>query len=147
MMRKFMLLAALAVAAPVAAAGDFAGHAIYRPASADVTTFADGRTMTRSIENGFVYGEGAGNPFDKMIQNCYSIAMAKPGSDAVEQFGHCEGLDKDEDLFVLNFHGDTWTISGGTGKFAGMKGGGTTKVIQTWSDGSYLISWTGTTSK
>jgi len=146
-MHRFMLLAALAVAAPVATAGDVAGHAIYRPVSADTKSLTDGRTMTRSTEGGFVYGDGAGNPFDKMIQNCFSISLAKPGSDAAEQFGHCEGLDKDEDLFVLYFHGDTWTIGGGTGKFAGMKGGGTSKVIQTWSDGSYLISWIGKTSK
>jgi hypothetical protein len=147
MMRKLILLTALAVAAPVATAGDVAGYAVYRPVSTDVSTFADGQTMTRSAEHGYVYGDGAGNPFDKMIQNCYSVAMAKSGSDAIEQFGHCEGLDKDEDLFILYFHGDTWTIGGGTGKFAGMKGGGTSKVIETWSDGSYVISWTGTTSK
>jgi hypothetical protein len=146
-MRKFILLAALAVAAPVATAGDVSGNAIYRPVSTDVRAFVDGRTMTRSVEYGFVYGEGADNPFDKMTQNCFTVSVAKPGSDVLEQFGHCEGLDKDEDLFILNFHNDTWTIAGGTGKFAGMKGGGTTKVTETWSDGSYLVSWTGTTSK
>jgi hypothetical protein len=147
MIRNFILLAAMAAAAPLAAAADVSGHAIYRPVSTDTTTFPDGRTMTRSVENGFVYGEGADNPFDKMTQSCFTVSMAKPGNDAPEQFGHCEGLDKDEDLFVLNFHNDTWTIAGGTGKFAGMKGGGTTKVVETWSDGSYLISWSGTTAR
>jgi hypothetical protein len=147
MIQKGLLLAALMVVVPAASAADLTGRAIYRPVSSESVDFSDGRVLSRSTVIGFVSGDGADNPFDSMTQNCYSVSMSTPGSDVVEQFGYCDALDKDEDLFVLNFHNDTWEIAGGTGKFAGMKGGGTTKVIQTWSDGSYLITWTGKTSK
>jgi hypothetical protein len=141
------LLAAsvLAIVSVQAAAGDWTGKAYYGPISAETLKLSDGRTLTRTVVAGYVYGDSAGNPFDMLQQTCSSTTLVASNGEEMEQFGHCDALDSKQDLFVISFHNDDWRIESGTGKFAGMKGGGKTKVIQTWPDGGYLISWAGTT--
>ena len=141
------LLAAsvFAIVSVQAAAGDWTGKAYYGPVSAETSKLPDGRTLTRTVVTGYVYGDGTGNPFDMLQQTCSSTILVAASGEEIEQFGHCDALDAQQDLFVLSFHNDDWRIEGGTGKFAGMKGGGKTKVLQTWPNGGYLISWAGTT--
>jgi hypothetical protein len=137
----------LAVVSMQAAAADWSGKAFYRPVSTETAKLSDGRTLVRSVVAGYVYGDGAGNPFDMLHQTCSSTIIVAPNDGGTEQFGHCDALDADENLFVISFHDSDWRIEGGTGKFAGMKGGGKTQNLHTWPDGSYLISWTGTTAR
>lgn len=49
----------------------------------------------------------------------------------------------------MTMNGRFWAaqVLGGTGTFSGMKGGGTTKKLHTWPDGSFLISWEGTMAR
>ena len=132
-----------ALVATQASAGEWTGKAYYRPVSEQTLKLSDGRVLTRNVVAGYVQGDGAGNPFDMLQQTCFSTTLTRPSDGGMEQFGYCDALDADQDLFVLSFHDDDWSTDGGTGKFAGMKVGGKTRVIQTWPDGSYLISWTG----
>ena len=133
----------LALVSVHASADEWTGKAYYRPISEQTLKLPDGRTLTRTVVAGYVQGEGAGNPFDMMQQTCYSTILTKPNDGGTEQFGYCDALDADQELFVLSFHDDDWWTDGGTGKFAGMKISGKTEVIEIWPDGSYLISWTG----
>ena len=144
---RFLAASVCALVAAQAVAGEWTGKAYYRPISEQTSKLSDGRTLTRTVVAGYVQGDGAGNPFDMLQQTCSSTTLIKPNGGGMEQFGYCDALDADLNLFVLSFHDDDWSIDGGTGKFAGMKGGGKTKVVQTWPDGSYLISWSGATAK
>jgi len=149
MKTRFTALLAASVLATIsvqAAAGDWAGKAYYGPVSEETSKLPDGRTLTRTVVTGYVYGDGAGNPFDMLQQTCSSTTVVAANGKDMEQFGHCDALDAKLDLFVISFHNDDWRIEGGTGKFAGMKGGGTTRLIQTWPNGGYAISWSGTTA-
>lgn len=137
----------LALVSVPASAADWSGKAFYRPVSEETVKLSDGRTLIRSVVAGYVYGDGAGNPFDMLHQTCSSTTVVAPDGGGMEQFGHCDALDAKQNLFVISFHDSEWRIEGGTGMFAGMKGGGTTKAMHTWPDGSYLISWSGTTSR
>jgi hypothetical protein len=144
---SFLAATVLAVVSAQATAAEWSGKAFYRPVAEETVKLSDGRTLIRSVVAGYVYGDTSGNPFDMMHQTCSSTIVIAPNDGGMEQFGHCDALDANQDLFVISFHDDKWRIEGGTGKFAGMTGGGTTKNISTWPDGSYLISWTGTASK
>ena len=137
----------LILASAQASAADWSGKAFYRLISQETLKLSDGRTLIRSVAAGYVSGDGAGNPFDMLHQTCSSTTIVAPNEGGMEQFGYCDALDANQNLFVLSFHDDDWQIDGGTGPFAGMKGGGTTKTLHTWPDGSYLISWSGTTAQ
>jgi hypothetical protein len=142
----FLAASVFAIGSVQAAAGDWTGKAYYTPVSEQTSKLPDVRTLTRTVVTGYVYGDGAGNPFGMLQQVCSSTILVAANGQESEQFGHCDALDAKQDLFVLSFHNDDWRIEGGTGKFAGMKGGGKTEVIQTWPNGAYLISWAGTTA-
>jgi hypothetical protein len=142
----YLAASVFAVVSVQAAAADWAGKAYYAPVSEQTSKLPDGRTLTRTVVTGYVSGDGAGNPFDMLQQTCSSTSLFAANGDLVEQFGHCDALDAKQDLFLISFHNEDWRIEGGSGKFAGMKGGGKTKVIQTWPDGGYLITWSGTTA-
>lgn len=137
----------LTLASVQASAADWSGKAFYRPVSEETVKLSDGRTLVRSVVAGYVYADGAGNPFDMLHQTCSSTTVVAANGGGMEQFGHCDAMDANQNLFVISFHDNEWRIEGGTGRFAGMKGGGTTKAIHTWPDGSYLISWSGTTGQ
>lgn len=143
------LLAAsvLVLVSAQASADEWSGRAYYRPISEQTVKLSDGRTLTRTVVAGYVQGDGVGNPFDMLQQTCSATTISRPDDGGMEQFGYCDALDANQDLFVLSFHDDDWWTDGGTGRFAGMKVGGKTQVIQTWPDGSYLISWSGSTAQ
>lgn len=139
--------AMLMLASAQASADDWSGKAFYRPVSQETVKLSDGRTLIRAVVAGYVSGDGPGNPFDMLHQTCSSTTIVAPSGDSMEQFGHCDALDASQNLFVLSFHDNEWRIEGGTGSFSGMKGGGTTKTLHTWPDGSYLIAWSGTAAR
>jgi hypothetical protein len=130
-----------------AASADWTGKAFYKPVSEETLKLSDGRVLIRSVVAGYVYATSPGNPFDMLYQTCSSTILVTPDGGGTEQFGHCDALDADQNLFAITFHDAKWRIEGGTGKFAGMKGGGTTTNVHAWPDGSYLITWEGTAEK
>jgi len=139
-------VSALVAVSAQAVAGEWSGKASYTPVSTETIKLSDGRTLTRTVVAGYVQGDGAGNPFDSLRQTCSSTTIAAADGKEMESFGHCDALSAKQDLFVLSFHNDDWRAEGGTGQYSAMKGGGTTKLLQTWPDGSYIISWTGNTT-
>ncbi len=60
----------------------------------------------------------------------------------------CGGVDADGDVWTIWYGGDEdggdWGYMGGTGKFEGIKGGGTFSAESQWSDGRGINSWEGT---
>ncbi len=65
-----------------------------------------------------------------------------------EDHGVCVAFDKDGDAWWLSYSnkGDDrkWMVVAGTGKYAGMTGSGTTKLLAVTPDGRMTIGWRGT---
>jgi hypothetical protein len=64
-----------------------------------------------------------------------------------EDNGVCVAVDKDGDAWWLSYANKgedrKWNVVSGTGKYAGMTGSGTTKLLATTPDGRTTISWSG----
>lgn len=114
----------------------------------DVTLQApDGRTIQRQTFSGFSIADDPGNPFHQTNVTCtFTTAVAADG-ETVSQGAFCDGIDRDWDVFWLwgrgNQDGGTWSLIGGTGKFEGIEGGGTSTTAATWPDGKIIFSWEG----
>ena len=136
-------LAAL-VLSPAAFADSGKGQAFYEPTVRESVELADGRVLSRVSVSGFVIGSTMDNPFHMVNQHCSGTEITTAGEAMPTSFGSCEGMDRDGDIFFISYSGPTWQILGGTGKFDGLTGGGTTAITHAWPDGKYVIDWEGT---
>lgn len=133
---------------PTTFADDGQGQALYEPKVLETVNLEDGTVITRTSTSGFVISSDAENPFDMVNQHCSGTNVLAPGQSEPTAYGYCEGLDNDGDVFFISWatgpEGNTWRLLGGTGKFDGISGGGTSEVTNTWADGKYVIDWQGT---
>lgn len=144
-------LVSVVVAGSVALAqakkGKGSGRAMYVATELDSTKLANGTTVRSFHEKGFVTGNEADNPFDQSCHDCFASEVLAADGSMIERKGHCLGVDRDGDTWTLWFDNSTkpgrWSLIGGTGKFKGFEGGGTSKLEQQWSDGRYAITWDG----
>ncbi len=87
---------------------------------------ANGRIMDQFRDSGIVLGE-AGDPMHESFQTCFGT-YATVDKDKERAVGYCDGLDADGDVYWLTWEGGRtegpWKFVGGTGKFAGLTGGG-----------------------
>ena len=145
------ILAGAMATAPVTFAqvknGKGGGRGMYIPTEIETTKLANGTTVRAIRDKGFVTGDEPDNPFDKTCQDCLSTEVRAADGTLLEQKGHCIGIDGDGDTWSIWFDGGSkpskWGILGGTGKFKGLEGGGTTKLERTWPDGRWIITWEG----
>lgn len=148
-MRKitYGLLSAMLLS-PTAFADKGEGQAFYEPKVLETVALADGRVISRVSLSGFVIGSNAKNPFHMVNQHCSGTSILAAGQSEPTAYGYCEGLDRDGDAFFMSWStgpgGNTWQLLGGTGKFDGISGGGTSDTTHTWTDGKYVIDWDGT---
>lgn len=133
---------------PSAFAAEGQGQAFYEPEVLDTVKLSDGSVISRVSLSGFVNASDGNNPFHMVNQYCSGTSILAPGQSEPTAYGYCEGIDRDGDAFFISWankpEGNTWQLLGGTGKFDGMSGGGTTKTKYTWADGKYVIDWQGT---
>jgi hypothetical protein len=140
------LFAALLLA-PAAFADKGEGQAFYEPTLLETVELADGRVLSRVKVSGFVIGSNEKNPFHMVNQHCSGTSILTTGQSEPTAYGYCEGVDRDGDVFFMAWTtgpaGNTWQLLGGTGKFDGISGGGTSATTQAWTDGKYVIDWDG----
>ena len=107
---------------------------------------AGGNMLGQDHLKGVMLADGGTGPFHLAVQDCLSSMVAGNNSPPQQINGVCDGIDKDGDVFWMWFHdqGDihTWAFMGGTGKFDGISGGGTTKELGGAPD-RLVISWEG----
>jgi len=127
------------------------GHVLLVPSPPTSTAMPDGRTVMYVHVDGFVTADEASNPFGPATQSCSGTVVAAPGGASAEGHGYCDGVDTDGDVWWIWWSetpaGGRWGIIAGTGKFQGMKGGGTTNRIAEWPDGRYMVRWEGSWSR
>ena len=80
-------------------------------------------------------------------QDCFSTVVVAEDGKSGKVMGHCTGINPKGDVWTTSFNGDftggTWEYIGGTGAYAGVKGGGTYKPMGQMPNGNSLSAWEG----
>jgi hypothetical protein len=135
------------LAAP-ATAGDEkgSGTVTYGPAEVENAWLPDGSMLQRSHIKGIVLADDPSNSIHLASQDCFGTTVIAEGGAAVGN-GYCDAVDADGDRWWIWWHngsdGNTWGFMGGTGKYEGITGGGTTKSLAQMADGRAAITWDG----
>ena len=142
-------MVALGAAGPAQAqSGSGGGTVTYIPAHQEKMELADGTMMVHQHLKGVVLAEGASVPFHMSSQDCIGSNIMDAEGMLIDGYGHCRGIDADGDVWFIWYHnspdGNSWGLMGGTGKFEGIEGGGTTQANPPTADGRLVITWEGT---
>lgn len=107
----------------------------------------DGRTILHVHDKGIVEASDPKSPLHLTARDCSGTLILDAKGNFVDGAGHCVNLDKAGDEYWNTWtsspEGNIWRVYHGTGKFEGMSGGGTSKVIAYFPD-RYIISYEGT---
>ena len=127
------ILAGASLAPVQAAEVKVGGTVTYAVTSIEETKLSDGSTMFRVHQKGAIVDKDASSPLNLNAQDCDGFVIAAPGATGpAPGAGSCDAVDKDGDRWAMWWvekDGNRWGVTYGTGKFAGMTGGGTTKAI------------------
>lgn len=128
----------------------------YRLADPEITDLPDGRQVVRVRNAGFfVTEEPANYPVRVHKHQCVGTYIRSAGGNTQTGSGYCDNVDWDGDVYWHYWTGSgdpgvpgslqgTWTITGGTGKFKGIKGAGSWKNTgKTWPDGTWTERFEG----
>lgn len=145
------LVAALAAVAGLtvsATAGEMKGEgtASYIMHRIAATRLADGRTLSQAHLKGVILAADPAWPFNLSSEDCNDTSLVDHDGKLLKEYGECVAVDKAGDVLWLKYDGSdagsTWQVIGGTGKYDGSTGGGTTKNLLATRDGRLAISWT-----
>ena len=122
------------------------GTATYAPAAVETVQLANGSSVQRSHIKGIVLASDPSNSLHLASQDCFGTTLIAADGTAIGN-GYCDAVDADGDRWWLSWHngpdGNTWEFTGGTGKYEGIKGGGSTKSLAQMADGRSAITWNG----
>ncbi len=94
-----------------------------------------------------ILADDPSNPLNLTEHDCLGGFILGPDGDTGNGAGFCDGIDKDGDVYFMWYRNDgadrRWGFLGGTGKFDGVDGGGTTEVIGGAPDGRAVVKWQG----
>jgi len=123
------------------------GTGSYVPVSSDSVKLANGNTVVHQTSKGIVLSNDSKSIINLVTQDAGGSSVTDADGNLVEAHGYADGVDRDGDTFWIWWknspEGNTWGYVGGTGKFKGIKGGGTTKLLASFPDGRWTISWEG----
>lgn len=139
------LAACLATSGTAALAGSIDASGVGKGSNeSEIMPVSDGLVVVRSNTTYVGFDDtGAGNPLAGATGNCWGSLMIKAG--AVSGGGLCNYTDGDGDKAVMSWSSEkitpegrnqgTWSVEGGTGKWAAASGGGAFDAGET--DGVY----------
>ncbi len=120
------------------------GYAVYVPHGQTVQEFSGGTSVVRFFQQGFSLADDPDDPLHMVSFDCSGITAASSAGQM--SHGHCDGINTDSDTYSLWWRGDEtggdWGFIAGTGKYAGINGGGTYQPIAEWPDGRSAVRWT-----
>ncbi len=123
------------------------GIVAYHPGAATEVALPDGRKLVHTTLSGVLIEDNPESPLHLLSQDCSGTDLI--GSDGSPQQigGACAGIDADGDLMRISYLNTppdgAWQYTGGTGKFSGITGGGTSEVIATGPDGRFTLRYEG----
>jgi hypothetical protein len=122
------------------------GTVTYAPAEVENTQLPDGGMIQRSHIMGIVLADDASNSIHLASQDCFGTTVVPDGGTAIGN-GYCDAVDANGDRWWIWWHNgpdsNTWGFMGGTGKYEGITGGGTTESLAQMADGRAAITWDG----
>jgi len=122
------------------------GTVTYAPAAVETVQLPDGGMMQRSHIMGIVLADDPSNSIHLASQDCFGTTVIAADGTAIAN-GYCDAVNANGDRWWIWWHngpeGNTWGFMGGTGKFGGIKGGGTTTPLAQMADGRVAITWDG----
>ncbi|MEM7120092.1 MAG: hypothetical protein AAF563_02370 [Pseudomonadota bacterium] len=143
----FGLVAAFPWATASADEVTVSGSATYIQRWGETITLENGGRLERLHLQAIIHDDN-NSPIDMNAQDCTGTAVYDADGAFVMNTGHCHATDLDGDTWSMWYHhtpdGNTWGIMGGTGKFAGLSGGGTTFVETIHADGRLFLTYEGT---
>lgn len=137
--------AALMGLAGQAAAADYSTDGrTYFTQKADVFALPTGETVIQFTWNGVHMADDPSYPSNGAAQDCAGTVWI--GADgAMTARGACTLTDKEGDVEALTFGGDhtggTFTVTGGTGKYAGASGSGSYQPATMVADDRGILAW------
>lgn len=108
----------------------------------EFTEFPGGFTAMRQHLKGVIVSEDPMSPIHLNTQDCFSNHLLDSEGTFVAFTGHCVAIDGEGDSWWLSFRFSDWEVVGGSGKFAGMEGSGTTEIIGNYPDGRTVLNTT-----
>lgn len=124
------------------------GHAFRVPKASETYKLADGRSVQRESDVGYLTTAQPDNPLNMNTQDCSGTTVVSTDGKTASGSGYCVSFDADGDTAWMWWRGDldggTWGFTDGTGKFKGVEGGGTWKTKQRSPDGKFIDTWEGT---
>jgi hypothetical protein len=127
-MSVFALMASAAAGSLQAAEIKATATITYVVTSSAQSKLGDRGTMIRLHQKGVIITTDPASPFNLNAQDCDGMVIVAPDG-KTEGSGSCDAADKDGDRWSIwwvdSGNGGTWGVTHGTGKFAGMTGGGT----------------------
>ncbi len=124
------------------------GTTTYVPTSSDVTPLSEEANLLRTQSRSVLMADDPELPFHLSNQDCAGTYLLDANGQVDTGRGYCDVIDGDSDIWWLSWttKGDdgTWEVMGGTGKYDGMTGSGTSKVLSQAADGRFVVRWEGT---
>ncbi len=115
--------------------------------SSETFQLPDGTTGQRLHSKGVVIANEPTHPFHLSTQDCLGTYLMDSDGAVSSANGYCDGIDRDGHIWWIwwknDQEGGSWGFLGGTGKWDGTEGGGTTKYELQSPDGRVVISWEG----
>lgn len=123
------------------------GSATYIVTDNQVTTHANGTTTTVQTSRTIIECDDESISFHKAPQTAVGTVVQDADGNVLASVGYCHAVDADGDVMYIYWrmagNGSEWSFVSGTGKYEGIKGGGTSEVLTTLEDGSQMIRWHG----
>ena len=146
---SFLIAGILACAPGVQAQETSAtGHSVYFPGTQKVVELSDGRSAVDTTFDGYVITDDENSTFNLVAQDCAGTDLMSADGALVISSGYCAGRDRDGDMYWFSYwntpESNKWTLTGGTGKFEGIRGGGTSRPLAMHEDGTFSLRWEGT---
>jgi hypothetical protein len=124
-------------------AGD--GNGLYNSTTLEKYQLPDGRMVRTVSLAGFIVSDDKESPFHLASQDCSGTWVIEADGEAYSVAGHCVSRDAEGDVFWHWWSGDAsggeFGMTSGTGKFAGMEGGGTYTNLAQMPDGKIINAW------
>ena len=111
------------------------------------TPAAGGSKLGKVHLKGVMVSNDPAHSLHLATQDCLGSSLDNADGSPIDSYGTCVATDKDGDVWWLVYHNGvgerTWTVLGGTGKYEGVSGGGTSEWLLGTGDGRAVVGYAG----
>lgn len=144
-----LLVITLAMGASIASAQSYEGVVggnAFVPEVLSQSPLPDGSVLVTVLSRGFTWTNDTDIQAGNGSMDCYGTNVVSAEGEPVSGAGSCTAIDEDGDAWTAWWTGTAggeWGFLNGTGKYAGISGGGTWEAAAEYADGKSTNSWIG----